>query len=77
MAENQLYQAQVSEGASSSALQGDELARLEAARREANSRQAAARLEMEQLEKQFGRNQGTVGRCPLAINQRSLSLRRN
>jgi len=51
--ENQLYQAQVSEGASSSALQGDELARLGAARREANSRQAAARLEMEQLEKQL------------------------
>ncbi|MCZ8189158.1 MAG: HlyD family efflux transporter periplasmic adaptor subunit [Microcystis sp. LE19-338.1B] len=53
VAENQLYQAQVSEGASSSALQGDQLARLEAARREANSRQAAARLEMEQLEKQL------------------------
>ncbi|MGV2388152.1 MAG UNVERIFIED_CONTAM: hypothetical protein LVR29_06930 [Microcystis novacekii LVE1205-3] len=34
VAENQLYQAQVSEGASSSALEGDELARSEAARRE-------------------------------------------
>ena len=53
VAENQLYQAQVNEGASSSALQGEELARLEAARREANSRQAAARLEMEQLAKQL------------------------
>lgn len=53
VAENQLYQAQVSEGASSSALQGEQLARLAAARREANSRQAAARLEMEQLEKQL------------------------
>jgi len=53
VAENQLYQAQVNEGASSSALQGDQLARLEAAQREANSRQAAARLEMEQLEKQL------------------------
>ncbi|MDJ0559441.1 MAG: HlyD family efflux transporter periplasmic adaptor subunit, partial [Microcystis sp. M53599_WE4] len=53
VAENQLYQAQVSEGASSAALQGDQLARLEAAQREANSRQAAARLEMEQLEKQL------------------------
>jgi HlyD family secretion protein len=53
VAENQLYQAQVSEGASSSALEGEQLARLEAARREANSRQAAARLEMEQLEKQL------------------------
>ena len=53
VAENQLYQAQVSEGASSSALQGDQLARLGAARRESNSRQAAARLEMEQLEKQL------------------------
>ena len=51
--ENQLYQAQVSEGASSSALQGEQLARLAAARREANSRQAAARLEMEQLAKQL------------------------
>ncbi|MDB9391767.1 HlyD family efflux transporter periplasmic adaptor subunit [Microcystis aeruginosa] len=53
VAENQLYQAQVSEGASSSALQGEQLARLAAARREANSRQAAARLEMEQLAKQL------------------------
>ena len=53
VAENQLYQAQVSGAASSSALQGDELARLAAARRESNSRQAAARLEMEQLEKQL------------------------
>ncbi|MCA2624162.1 MAG: HlyD family efflux transporter periplasmic adaptor subunit [Microcystis sp. M20BS1] len=53
VAENQLYQAQVSEGASSSALQGEELARLEVAQREANSRQAAARLEMEQLAKQL------------------------
>ena len=53
VAENQLYQAQVSEGASSSALQEEQLARLAAARREANSRQAAARLEMEQLEKQL------------------------
>jgi hemolysin D len=53
VAENQLYQAQVSEVASSAALQGDQLARLEAAQREANSRQAAARLEMEQLEKQL------------------------
>lgn len=53
VAENQLYQAQVSEGASSSALEGEQLARLEAARREANSRQAAARLEMEQLAKQL------------------------
>ena len=53
VAENQLYQAQVNEGASSSALQGEELARLEVARREANSRQAAARLEMEQLAKQL------------------------
>jgi HlyD family secretion protein len=53
VAENQLYQAQVNEGASSSALQGEELARLEVAQREANSRQAAARLEMEQLAKQL------------------------
>ncbi|WNF15899.1 HlyD family efflux transporter periplasmic adaptor subunit [Microcystis aeruginosa] len=53
VAENQLYQAQVNEGVSSSALQGEQLARLEAAQREANSRQAAARLEMEQLEKQL------------------------
>ncbi|GCA76779.1 hemolysin secretion protein D, plasmid [Microcystis aeruginosa NIES-2520] len=53
VAENQLYQAQVSEGASSSALQEEQLARLAAARRESNSRQAAARLEMEQLEKQL------------------------
>ncbi len=43
VAENQLYQAQVSEGASSSALQGEQLARLAAARREANSRQKCQR----------------------------------
>lgn len=53
VAENQLYQAQVNEGASSDALEGEQLARLDAARREANSRQAAARLEMEQLAKQL------------------------
>lgn len=57
VAENRLYQIQLSESGNSDNLTSDQIARLQAAFSELNSRSMAAKLEADQLEKQLLQNQ--------------------
>lgn len=69
--ENQLYRAQLQRNTQGLKLTPEQQKRLESSWREENSRAAAAQLQVEQLEKQFLQNQGSLAsaRDILQVNQ--------
>lgn len=75
LAENQLYQAQISGGVDPSGLSGDQITRIQADVAESRSREAAAQLEVSQLQEQLNQvlTQLSTARESLKIDEQVLA----